>query len=120
MAILSMLGDIFFLGHFYPRLLFFSASLKTFLGPMVQRSAMFCGPGYFTRDIKSTRLPHYDVDVLKTWVLSQPDTIEQVSTFPARALRREAVSGEASPAFGHANANFSVFIERIRNQFLKS
>ena len=28
-------------------------------------------------------------------------------------------SGEASPAFGHANANFSVFIDRIRNQFLK-
>ena len=28
-------------------------------------------------------------------------------------------SGEASPTFGHANANFSVFIERIRNQFLK-
>ena len=28
-------------------------------------------------------------------------------------------SGEASPTFGHANANFSVFIDRIRNQFLK-
>ena len=95
---------------------FFSASLKTFLGPMVQQSAILCDPGYFTLDIKSTRLPHYDVDVLKTWVLSQPDTIEQVS----RALRREAVRCEASPAFGHANANFSVFIERIRNQFLKS
>ena len=26
-------------------------------------------------------------------------------------------SGEASPTFGHAN--FSVFIDRIRNQFLK-
>ena len=25
------------------------------------------------------------------------------------------VSGEASPTFGHANANFSVFIDRIRN-----
>ena len=29
------------------------------------------------------------------------------------------ISGEASPTFGHANANFSVFIDRIRNQFLK-
>ena len=28
-------------------------------------------------------------------------------------------SGEASPTFGHANANFSVFIDRIRNRFLK-
>ena len=27
--------------------------------------------------------------------------------------------GEASPTFGHANANFSVFIDRIRNKFLK-
>ena len=26
-------------------------------------------------------------------------------------------SGEASPTFGHANANFSVFIDRMRNQF---
>ena len=30
-----------------------------------------------------------------------------------------ASSGEASPTFVHANANFSVFIDRIRNQFLK-
>ena len=29
------------------------------------------------------------------------------------------ISGEASPTFGHANANFSVFTDRIRNQFLK-
>ena len=28
-------------------------------------------------------------------------------------------SGEASPTFGHANANFSVFIDLTRNQFLK-
>ena len=28
-------------------------------------------------------------------------------------------SGEASPTIGHANANFPVFIDRIRNQFLK-
>ena len=26
-------------------------------------------------------------------------------------------SGEASPTFGHANANFSVFIDLTRNQF---
>ena len=25
-------------------------------------------------------------------------------------------SGEASPTFGHANANFSVFLDHIRNQ----
>ena len=31
-----------------------------------------------------------------------------------------AIGGEASPTFGHANANFSVFIDRIRNQFLKT
>ena len=30
-----------------------------------------------------------------------------------------ADSGETSPTFGHANANFSVSIDRIRNQFLK-
>ena len=30
-----------------------------------------------------------------------------------------AISGEASPTFGHANANFSVFINSTRNQFLK-
>ena len=29
------------------------------------------------------------------------------------------VSGEASPTFGHANSNFSVFTDCIRNQFLK-
>ena len=29
------------------------------------------------------------------------------------------ISGEASPTFGHANTNFSVFIDRIRNKFLK-
>ena len=28
-------------------------------------------------------------------------------------------SVEVSPIFGHANANFSVFTDRIRNQFLK-
>ena len=28
-------------------------------------------------------------------------------------------SGVESPTFGHANENFSVFIDRIRNQFLK-
>ena len=28
-------------------------------------------------------------------------------------------SGEASPTIGLANANISVFIDRIRNQFLK-
>ena len=29
------------------------------------------------------------------------------------------ISGEASPTFGHANANFSVFIDCKRNEFLK-
>ena len=29
------------------------------------------------------------------------------------------LSGEASPTFGHTNANLSVFVDRIRNQFLK-
>ena len=32
---------------------------------------------------------------------------------------RNITSGEASQTFGHANANFSVFIDRIRGQFLK-
>ena len=31
---------------------------------------------------------------------------------------RKTSSGEASPTFGHANANFSAFIDRIRNQYL--
>ena len=30
-----------------------------------------------------------------------------------------ATSGEASPTFGDASANFSVFINRIRNLFVK-
>ena len=30
-----------------------------------------------------------------------------------------AISGEVSPTIDHANANFSVFIDRIRSQFLK-
>ena len=30
-----------------------------------------------------------------------------------------ASSSEDSPTFGHSNANFSLFIARIRNQFLK-
>ena len=30
-----------------------------------------------------------------------------------------AISGEASPTFGHGNANIFVFIDRIRKQFLK-
>ena len=34
-------------------------------------------------------------------------------------LSFKRVSREASPTFGHANANFSLFIDRIRNQFLK-
>ena len=34
------------------------------------------------------------------------------------SLQIMETSGEASPIFGHANANFSVFIDRIRNQFL--
>ena len=29
------------------------------------------------------------------------------------------LSGEASPTFDHANANFTVFIDRMRNQFLR-
>ena len=28
-------------------------------------------------------------------------------------------SGEASPTFGHTNANFSVFTDHIKNQFLQ-
>ena len=30
-----------------------------------------------------------------------------------------AASGEARSTFGHANANFSVFIDRIKDQFSK-
>ena len=32
---------------------------------------------------------------------------------------KHCFSGEASPIFGHTNANFSVFIDRIRNLFPK-
>ena len=34
-------------------------------------------------------------------------------------IARKDQRGEASLIFGHANANFFVFIDRIRNQFLK-
>ena len=34
-------------------------------------------------------------------------------------VARVISSGEASPTFRHANVNFSVFMDRIRNQFLK-
>ena len=30
------------------------------------------------------------------------------------------ISGKANKTFGHANSNFSVFIDGIRNQFLKN
>ena len=39
--------------------------------------------------------------------------------FEMGAVRSARISGEASPTFGHANANFSVFIDCIRNQFLQ-
>ena len=38
---------------------------------------------------------------------------------PIRTIYPSLYSGEASPTFGHANENFSVSIDRIRNQFLK-
>ena len=31
--------------------------------------------------------------------------------------RKADISGEANPTFGHANANFPVFIDRIRINF---
>ena len=34
-------------------------------------------------------------------------------------FHRDRVRRETSPTFGPANANFSLFIDRIRNQFLK-
>ena len=34
-------------------------------------------------------------------------------------FQKDRVSREASPTFGHANANFSLFIDRMRNEFLK-
>ena len=43
----------------------------------------------------------------------------RVQPLGTRLIRVFIISGEASPIFGHANANFSVFIDRIRNQFLK-
>ena len=43
-----------------------------------------------------------------------------LSQFPLNLITlMTQVSDEASPTFGNANANFSVFIDRIRNQFLK-
>ena len=39
--------------------------------------------------------------------------------FRSRFKSIALISGEASPTFGHANAFFSVFIDRVRSQFLK-
>ena len=48
------------------------------------------------------------------------ETIKWRSSMPNNKTRESVTrSGEASPTFGHANANFSLFIDRIRNQFLK-
>ena len=44
-------------------------------------------------------------------VVKTKKVISQVTT--------PGISGKASPTFGHANANFSVFIDRIRSQLLK-
>ena len=41
-----------------------------------------------------------------------------IKDFPADIVTANPISGGASPTFGHANANFSVFINRIRSQFL--
>ena len=43
----------------------------------------------------------------------------QPNVLPIDLRGQVGYSGEASPTFGHANANFSVFTDRIRNQFLK-
>ena len=41
------------------------------------------------------------------------------SSMETHAEDDSSISGEASPTFGQANANFPVFIDRKRNQFLK-
>ena len=41
---------------------------------------------------------------------------EGISTEPSR-VSLTTISGKASPTFGHTNANFSVFIDRIRTNF---
>ena len=42
-----------------------------------------------------------------------------LSLFYSSEIRFSVTSDEASPTFSHANANFSLFMDRIRNQFLK-
>ena len=52
-------------------------------------------------------------------IISRTNVASVGSAFKSTQNVRTRYSGEASPTFGHANANFSVFIDRIRNQFLK-
>ena len=47
------------------------------------------------------------------------DKVTHGIAFSAQTKHHLGTSGETSPTFGHANANFSVFIDRKRNQFLK-
>ena len=60
-----------------------------------------------------------------TYALSQMKSLEgewttrKSSRTGSFTIQFSSTSGEASPTFGHANANFSVFINRIRNQFPK-
>ena len=42
-----------------------------------------------------------------------------VPWLPRLKIAKQWTSGEASLTFGHANANFSVFIDHKTNQFLK-
>ena len=56
----------------------------------------------------------YICDIINIYVI-----LGRRNLFEMGAFHLLAISGEASPTFGHANANFSVFIDRIRNQFLK-
>ena len=69
--------------------------------------------------------PAYILVAKKLWVCSLiiPGLLERWLVF-VRVIndiwKGNFISGEASPTFGHANVNFPVFINRIRNQFLKS
>ena len=44
----------------------------------------------------------------------QPEQPQLEESQPEEPQEPQPGSGEASPTFGHANANFSVFIDRIR------
>ena len=81
-------------------------------------------PGNLTSSFTDNDRNRDGIDGAKDWAeandLKQTWNV-QISELPSAAntFRVLLCSGEATPTFGHANANFSVFINHIRKYFLK-